>query len=211
MFWNKFMSICNEKGVSPTAVVTALHVSNGSITHWKNGTIPNDTTIRKIADYFGVSPDYFYGTEAVPADDEGSDIIRVYRSLDRRSKHDFMSIVYDYEKKSKFLNMFWDKFVTICNEKGTSPTAVATALHLSTSGVTKWKNGAIPNDTTIRKITDYFGVSLDYFSEAEIVPPDDDEADIIRVYHSLDRRSKHEFMSIVYEYEKKMKLQANQE
>lgn len=59
MFWEKFVSVCNEKGVSPTAVVTALHISVGSITKWKNGTTPNDTTIRKIADYFGISPNFF--------------------------------------------------------------------------------------------------------------------------------------------------------
>ena len=65
MFWDKFVSVCNEKGTSPTAVVTALHISVGSITKWKNGTTPNDTTIRKIADYFEVSPDFFTKKEDV--------------------------------------------------------------------------------------------------------------------------------------------------
>lgn len=71
MFWDKFVAACNNKEVSPTAVVTALHISLGSITKWKKGSKPNDTTIAKIADYFGVSPEYFSesGREANPNDE----------------------------------------------------------------------------------------------------------------------------------------------
>ena len=63
MFWGKFVRICNERGISPTAVVEALHISRGSITKWKNGSKPNDTTILKLADYFEVSPGYFSETK----------------------------------------------------------------------------------------------------------------------------------------------------
>ena len=71
MFWGKFVRICNERGISPTAVVEALHISRGSITKWKNGSKPNDTTILKLADYFEVSPGYFFepGTETASSDE----------------------------------------------------------------------------------------------------------------------------------------------
>lgn len=71
MFWDKFVAACNNKGVSPTAVVTTLRISGGSITKWKKGSKPNDTTIAKIADYFEVSPEYFFesGMEKVPNDE----------------------------------------------------------------------------------------------------------------------------------------------
>lgn len=58
MFWKKFIALCNEKGISPTTVVTSLNISRGSVTGWKKGTTPNDTTLQKIADYFGVTPEY---------------------------------------------------------------------------------------------------------------------------------------------------------
>ena len=59
MFWDKFVAACNNKGVSPTAVVTTLGISGGSLTKWKKGSKPHDTTIQKIADYFEVNPEYF--------------------------------------------------------------------------------------------------------------------------------------------------------
>lgn len=72
MFWNRFVAACNNKGVSPTAVVTKLGISGGSLTKWKNGSKPHDTTVQKIADYFGVSVDYLLGrAEEKPAEDGG--------------------------------------------------------------------------------------------------------------------------------------------
>lgn len=40
---------------------------------------------------------------------------------------------------------------------------VCSELGLSTAIATKWKNGSIPRDTTLLKIADYFGVSVEYF------------------------------------------------
>jgi transcriptional regulator with XRE-family HTH domain len=61
MFWNRFIEICKEQGTTPTAVVKALKISGGSVTKWKNGSIPTDTTILKLADYLNVSADYLSG------------------------------------------------------------------------------------------------------------------------------------------------------
>lgn len=58
MFWNNFIELCSKKGTTPTAVVEELHMAAGSITKWKNGTVPRDTTLQKIADYFNVSVDF---------------------------------------------------------------------------------------------------------------------------------------------------------
>lgn len=58
MFWENLISLCNEKDVSPTTVVVSLNISRGSVTGWKKGSVPNDTTLKKIADYFGVTPEY---------------------------------------------------------------------------------------------------------------------------------------------------------
>ncbi len=63
MFWERFYSLCLEKGTKPLPVVKELSIATGSITKWKNGTIPNGTTLQKIADYFGVTVDYLLGNE----------------------------------------------------------------------------------------------------------------------------------------------------
>lgn len=59
MFWSVFVGLCAQRGVSPNAVAKELALSSGSVTSWKVGAIPRPTTIKKIADYFAVSPDLF--------------------------------------------------------------------------------------------------------------------------------------------------------
>lgn len=61
MFWKKFLELCADNNTKPTSVALALNVSRGSVTNWKKGVIPQDTTLKKIADYFGVSVEYFKG------------------------------------------------------------------------------------------------------------------------------------------------------
>ena len=63
MFWKNFLQICNDKNTTPTAVVSELGISRGSVTGWKKGSVPNDGTLLKLADYFGVSVDYLLGNE----------------------------------------------------------------------------------------------------------------------------------------------------
>ena len=63
MFWNVLIELCNEKGISPNFVAKELGITSGTVTSWKKGSVPRDTTLRKVADYFGVSADYLLGTE----------------------------------------------------------------------------------------------------------------------------------------------------
>jgi transcriptional regulator with XRE-family HTH domain len=35
-------------------------------------------------------------------------------------------------------------------------------LGLSAATATKWKKGAVPRDTTLQRVADYFGVTVDY-------------------------------------------------
>lgn len=57
--------------------------------------------------------------------------------------------------------MFWNVFVKLCNERGLSPNRVCADLKLSKNAATKWKQGSIPRDTTLRKISDYLNVPID--------------------------------------------------
>lgn len=61
--------------------------------------------------------------------------------------------------------MFWDAFVALCVSRGESPNAVAWQLSISSGTVTFWKNGSQPRATQLRKVADYFGVPVSYFSE----------------------------------------------
>lgn len=57
--------------------------------------------------------------------------------------------------------MFWNNFVKLCNNIGKSPNGVCADLGYSTAIASKWKKGATPRDTTLKKIADYFGVTVD--------------------------------------------------
>ena len=72
MFWEVYNNLCKEHRKAPTAVLVDLGLSKGSIAKWKEGAVPRGTTLLKIADYFGVTPDYLLGKEQkenTPAED----------------------------------------------------------------------------------------------------------------------------------------------
>lgn len=56
-------------------LVKILDLSSGSPTAWKNGTIPRNATLVKLAAYFGVSVDFLAGTEKAPAESGERDVL----------------------------------------------------------------------------------------------------------------------------------------
>ena len=63
MFWENFLKLCNAKGVTPNGVAKKIGIASCSVTSWKNGGVPRDSTLLKIAEFFGVSVDYLLGVE----------------------------------------------------------------------------------------------------------------------------------------------------
>ena len=58
--------------------------------------------------------------------------------------------------------VFYDKYVQICNRFNVSPSRAALDAGLSKSTVSKWKNtpDAEPTGTAIKKLCDYFQISV---------------------------------------------------
>lgn len=54
MFYDKFIEKCKEKNISPYTILRENKLSTGSLSAWKNGTIPNVFVIYDIAKYFNV-------------------------------------------------------------------------------------------------------------------------------------------------------------
>lgn len=55
MFYDNFVRLCNEKGVSQAAAARGIGVDKSAVTRWSKGAVPRGTTLYKAADYFGVS------------------------------------------------------------------------------------------------------------------------------------------------------------
>ena len=77
MFYTKFVKLCNERDVSPSAAAEQMGLSRAANTKWASGKIPRKATMQKIADYFGVPVSYFseedQETEKSPATDKGTE------------------------------------------------------------------------------------------------------------------------------------------
>jgi transcriptional regulator with XRE-family HTH domain len=93
--------------------------------------------------------------------------------------------------------MFWDKYFALCSKIGKSPNAVAKEIGISSGTLTGWKkHNKVPLDMTIKKVADYFGVPVSYFSEEAPetekapMPNDIGEENILRMYRSLSTAEK---------------------
>lgn len=79
--------------------------------------------------------------------------------------------------------VFYDKFVKICKLRGISPSKAAIEAGLSKSTVTKWKTtpDAEPTGAAIKKITEYFGITIAELmgEENKKAPADSGERDIL--------------------------------
>lgn len=92
MFFDKFIDLCNSRNISPSAAAIEIGFSNAAAAGWKKGARPRQAAIKKIADYFGVSPDYFdEGTSENNKEDpaaagEAFDITQYWNLLSRENQ-----------------------------------------------------------------------------------------------------------------------------
>ena len=104
-FAENFKRICNEKGTSPTRVCLDLGLSSSKVNLWNKGGMPKADVMVKLAqklecsvmDFFADEEDLIPKVEFALDEDE-KDIIRLYRMLDRKLKHEFMSKIYWFEE-----------------------------------------------------------------------------------------------------------------
>lgn len=66
MFWQNLVDLCIKKGTTPTAVMQEVGLAHGNVTRWKNGSTPRDIALKKLADYFEVTPEYLLGVDTEP-------------------------------------------------------------------------------------------------------------------------------------------------
>ena len=61
MFKQRFIRLCNDRGVSPSAACAAIGLSNATFSCWTETSVPRRATLQRIADYFGTSVAYLTG------------------------------------------------------------------------------------------------------------------------------------------------------
>ena len=113
-----------------------LGITPNVVTNWKNGSNKSYRKyLKEIANYFGVSVDYLMGNEE-------SDTKKI-----PVSKKDDM----------------YEIFKQLLEERHVTAYQVSKATGISTGSLSDWKNGrSSPKTEKLKKIADYFGVSVDY-------------------------------------------------
>lgn len=62
---------------------------------------------------------------------------------------------------------FYKRYCELCAKKEMSASGVASAIGLSNAAANGWKKGKLPNDTTLAKLSAYFGVTVEYLKGEE--------------------------------------------
>ncbi len=95
MFYDTYIKLCSQKGISPTKAAEEIGISRATPTTWKKRKLtPQGDTLNKIANYFGVTIDHLIGVadfdtaSTVLEEDMNTprsgemDLLIKYRSLD---------------------------------------------------------------------------------------------------------------------------------
>jgi len=63
-FYQKLLELMKKKNITAKQLTTDLGLAKNSVTYWKNkGNIPKGETLNLLADYFGVTVEYFLDTK----------------------------------------------------------------------------------------------------------------------------------------------------
>lgn len=101
MFYENFMDLCSERGVSPSNVLVSLSVGKAGLKRWREGAEPSNPIKKKIADYFGITVrELMEGQkETAPAEAEtdNDEMVELLETIRRRPD---LQILFSLSKKA---------------------------------------------------------------------------------------------------------------
>ena len=63
--------------------------------------------------------------------------------------------------------MFSDNYIRLCKEKGVGVTVASQEIGFSANSGKKWSEGSVPRKTTLLKLAEYFGVTVDELMDGQ--------------------------------------------
>ena len=103
MFWEIYVSLCQQKGESPNAVAKKLSITSGTVSGWKLGNRqPQNSTLKKIAGYFNVSIGYLLGKESQPNPIIQDELYQLIEQLDLEDRAELKGTVKQMLKAEKY-------------------------------------------------------------------------------------------------------------
>lgn len=104
MFYENFDALCTKSGKSKSEVTEAIGLTAKSCTGWKNGAVPRNGTLKKIADYFGITVEELMGTKKEPAGEGGltedmKEILEYAQKIGPEERKAFITLLKSNSKK----------------------------------------------------------------------------------------------------------------
>lgn len=91
--------------------------------------------------------------------------------------------------------MFYTQFISLCEKNNVKPTPLIKSLGLSPGNLKRWENGSTVNSDILLKLSEHFGVSIDYLltgneKSSPTVNLTADEQELLTYYNKLSRLNK---------------------
>lgn len=142
MFYQKLLSLCSERGIRITSLISELHISSGNLSKWKAGNNPKSDTLLKIADYFNVTTDYLLGKEE---ESERTEVFSPERLQEAMGGMSCEELAEKFDGSAKIISLYLDG-----KRKPSKATLHLMAIYLGVNpewlygldGVPKYKNPA---------------------------------------------------------------------
>ena len=89
--------------------------------------------------------------------------------------------------------MFYEIVNNLCKERKTTITRMAEEIGLSNAAPTSWRKGSVPKLSTVKKISEFFGVSVEYLlgedqpAETKKAPTPKGERDYLAIMNAFDQ------------------------
>lgn len=175
MFWDNFERLCREAGTTPSGACVAVGIGQNRPSNWKkNGTIPKQDELETLAKHLGCTVADFF------KDDETRNADRLARLLDMKLSD------LDPDRRE-----FAKNYVTMLFDASSS------GMKPSMKKVSEGSEGSVYE----------FKAPVAVPHGAEVPEPsqqptlDDYELDFIRIYESLDPKTRIRLMNAVYEFD----------
>lgn len=83
-FYDRFVFLCNQKGVKPSRAASECNINRSNVTNWKNnGYTPRGDVLQRIAEYFEVPVDVLLGLRYDCPDDENPHEVELRDAFDK--------------------------------------------------------------------------------------------------------------------------------
>lgn len=88
MFSDNYIALCARNGEHITAVAEKLGYSRSAGIKWANGSMPRKSTLKRIADYFGVPVDALTGETPTRQTEDFPEVTMIGRASKKMSQAD---------------------------------------------------------------------------------------------------------------------------